>query len=90
MKKLLLLTMLTFSCAACPIDKPTINDGAAPANTCTAACANGRRLECQWAMPSDASPCVAVCQNAMDFGVKWDLRCMSTAETCWLIDICKK
>lgn len=90
MKNLLLALVFCSSCAGCPVN-PTPTPDAAPHYSCVTACTRGLEMGCRWA---DSTPgggeCYDVCQNAQQFGLKWDLACRSKAASCAAVDNCQE
>lgn len=74
-----------------PPVRPDASDAATAAGTCAGVCQNGRRLHCDFALPTmDGVPCEDVCSNLQGSGIAaWNLACRSRATSCAAIDACR-
>ena len=85
MRTLTLAFLLTFA-VSCRTKPPVPPPGA----TCLSACANLVRHDCPAGKPTaKGASCKDVCENFQASGIaRWNLECMSTAESCATIDAC--
>jgi hypothetical protein len=85
MKNLLIILLALTAC------KP----GAPPSHpftgepTCESACANLRALLCEAGEPSDGVSCVELCEDMVDAGAPYPLRCVTEASSCAMADTCR-
>jgi hypothetical protein len=93
----LALALTTWACPPSSVTPPPPDpeadggglDAAEPA-TCAGWCAHAAALGCAAAKPTPlGASCASVCQNAQDVGVRWNLRCRSSAKSCSAADECE-
>ena len=84
MKSIVAAIFLLAACSTCGTvsPKPSSPD-------CTAACAHGATLGCDWAKPTpNGVACVDVCQSANTI-LPWNLTCLDLSATCEQAAICR-
>jgi hypothetical protein len=88
LRKLTVILWLALA-PACRSPKPPVPPPGGP--TCADLCANLAKHGCEAAVVTpEGATCIQVCQNIQESGViRWNLECMSKAESCAAIDACE-
>jgi hypothetical protein len=84
------LVALTVSCVPVPEPKDPQDVVTRPA-TCAGYCDHLRAMACAGGADTEGgAPCEAVCENAIEAGVRWDLQCRATAPSCSAVEACER
>lgn len=83
MKKFLLLLLVACG-PTTPHPRPFEGEA-----TCETACTNLQRMGCEAAQPSDGTTCTELCEELVDYGAPYPVRCVTEASTCLGADSCQ-
>ena len=87
---LVLLSCATYDSSLLPPKSPSTTAAPGTESDCERACANGKKIGCDWAEPTpEGGTCLAVCTNAESSGfTSMHPQCLAGAHDCAEADAC--